>query len=300
MATTRHNTILIPVDDHHIAGTLVAPNTVVPGVILVHGWDGCQQQYIERAHEIAALGCICLTFDLRGHAGDRARHDSVTREDNMEDMLAAYDLLVGHPAVDGATVAVAGSSYGAYLAALLSSRRPVRWLSLRAPALYKDDDWDRPKYSLNRQELNAYRASVVTADHNRALAASAAFKGDVLLVESEHDTFVPHTVIENYRNAFHQAHSMTYRVIKEADHALSQQAWNDSYTKILVNWMGEMVRGAKEEQEAPRARAQSSANDAQQAQARESAPVIMAAPPASAHRPLALAMKNGEARTAPG
>lgn len=242
---TRHKAILIPVGDHSIQGTLVAPQKALPGVMLVHGWDGSQAQYLARAHEISALGCVCLTFDMQGHAQDRARRATVTREDNLRDMLAAYDMLVGHPAVDGASVAVAGSSYGAYLATLLSAQRPVRWLSLRAPALYKDEDWAVPKQALERSALSAYRASVVLAQHNRALAASAQFRGDVMIVESEFDDRVPHTVIENYRNAFADAHSLTYRVIKGADHGLSEEAANQSYTRLLVHWMAEMVQGAE-------------------------------------------------------
>ena len=249
---TRHNTIHIPVGDRSIAGTLVGPNTVVPGVMLVHGWDGSQEQYLARAHEIAALGCICLTFDLRGHAKDNSHRDTVTREDNLADMLAAYDVLVGHPSVDNSAVFVAGSSYGGYLAAVLTELRPVRWLGLRAPAMYKDEDWMVPKRQLNREELAAYRSTVITPQENRALAAAAKFKGDVLLVESEHDATIPHPVIENYLNAFKGAHSMTYRVIKDADHSLSQKAWAQSYTTVLVKWVCEMVQGAKEEAEARR------------------------------------------------
>ena len=257
--TTRHNTIHIPVGDRSIAGTLVGPNAVMPGVMLVHGWDGSQEQYIARAHEIAALGCICLTFDLRGHAKDHGARDAVTREDNLADMLAAYDVLVGHPSVDGTNIAVAGSSYGGYLAAVLSTLRRVRWLSLRAPALYKDEDWLVPKRALNREELMAYRRSTIAPASNRALAASAAFQGDVLIVESEHDATVPHPVIKNYLDAFEHAHSMTYRVIKGADHSLSQKAWSQAYTALLVKWVSEMVEGAKEEAESARASRASSA-----------------------------------------
>jgi dienelactone hydrolase len=242
---TRHKTIHIPVGDRSIAGTLVAPNTVVPGVMLVHGWDGSQEQYLARAHEIAALGCICLTFDLRGHASDKAQRNTVTREDNLNDMLAAYDTLVGHPAVDASAVVVAGSSYGGYLATVLSSLRPIRWLGLRAPALYKDEDWLVSKHNLNKKEVAAYRATVIEPQSNRALAASAAFRGDVLIVESEHDSTVPHTVVENYLAAFKQAQSMTYRVIKGADHSLSSKEASQSYTSILVKWVCEMVEGAK-------------------------------------------------------
>ncbi len=157
--STRDIQIDIPVDGQHIAGTLVGPDTMVPGVMLVHGWDGSQDQYIARAHEIAALGCICLTFDLRGHVRHQGLRESVSREDNLRDVLAAYDVLVGHPAVDPGAIAIVGSSYGGYLAAIASALRPVRWLALRAPALYKDADWDMPKGKLNRDELIAYRNS---------------------------------------------------------------------------------------------------------------------------------------------
>jgi pimeloyl-ACP methyl ester carboxylesterase len=243
--TTRANPVDIAVDGKHIAGTLVGPDTMVPGVVLVHGWDGSQDQYIARAHEIATLGCICLTFDLRGHVRHQAERDSVSREDNLRDLLAAYDLLVSHPAVDPGAIAVIGSSYGGYLAAILTSLRKVRWLGLRVPALYQDDDWDAPKASLNRAALTAYRHSPLAPHRNRALRACAAFRGDVLLVESEHDALVPHQVVQNYRAACAEAQSLTYRMIKDADHALSEQAWQQTYTALLVHWMAEMVLSAR-------------------------------------------------------
>lgn len=243
--TTRANAIDIPVGVRHIDGTLVGPDTMIPGVLLVHGWDGSQDQYIARAHEIAALGCICLTFDLRGHVRHQSQRDQVSREENLADVLAAYDVLVGHPAVDPSAIAIIGSSYGGYLGAIVTALRPVRWLGLRVPALYQDADWHVPKNKLDRKALEAYRHSVVAAEDNRALRACAAFKGDVLVVESEHDALVPHQVIQNYMAAFAHAQSLTYRVITGADHALSEKPWQQAYTSLLVNWMGEMVMGAR-------------------------------------------------------
>lgn len=242
---TRANTIDIPVDGKHIAGTLVGPDTMVPGVLMVHGWDGSQAQYIARAHEIATLGCICLTFDLRGHVRHQEQRESVNREDNLRDVVAAYDALVSHPAVDPSAIAIIGSSYGGYLASIVTSLRPVRWLALRVPALYKDGDWDVPKSKLNREELVVYRNSEVSPENNRALAACAAFRGDVLIVESEHDALVPHPVIQNYMTACGKAQSLTYRMISDADHALSEKGWQQTYTSLLVNWMSEMVLGAR-------------------------------------------------------
>ncbi|MET3390876.1 esterase/lipase [Variovorax sp. 1140] len=242
---TRRSTIDIPVDGQHIEGTLFAASTTVPGVLLVHGWDGSQEQYAKRANELAALGCVCLTFDLRGHARHAAQRMEVTREDNLRDVLAAYDALVSHPTVDPAAIAIVGSSYGGYLAALVSAMRPVRWLALRAPALYRDGEWDTPKGALSRSDLVAYRRSLVGPKDNRALAACAAFAGDVLIVESEHDQIVPHPVVENYLGAFKRVKSVTYRVLSGADHALSKQEWRQAYGSLLVSWLTEMTLGAQ-------------------------------------------------------
>lgn len=243
--TTRANEIDIPVDGQHLAGTLVGPDTLMPGVVLVHGWDGSQDQYIARAHEIAALGCLCLTFDLRGHVRHRGQRDTVSREDNLRDLVAAYDALVGHPAVDPGAIAIVGSSYGGYLAAIATTLRPVRWLGLRVPALYRDEDWNVPKNALDRDQVMAYRRSAVHPMENRALAACRAFRGDVLLVESEHDALVPHRTIENYLEACKGVQSLTYRMITGADHALSREAWQQTYTGLLVHWMTEMVQAAR-------------------------------------------------------
>lgn len=252
----RDDVIDIAVGGTSLAGTLIAPETVVPGVLFVQGWGSSQEQYLPRAREIAALGCVCLTFEPRGVAEEDPRHATVTREDNLRDLIAAYDVLAGQEAVDAAAIAVVGSSYGGYLAAILSALRPVRWLALRVPALYKDEDWALPKQQLNKDELAAYRQGPVAVEENRALRACARFSGDVLLVESECDDTVPHAVFANYRAAFGNALSMTYRVIGGADHGLSEEPWQQAYTSLLVTWATEMVLGAREGGTAPAARTQ--------------------------------------------
>lgn len=243
---THDEVVDIPVGEQHIAGTLVAPRTLIPGVLFVHGWGGSQQQYVARARTLAALGCVCLTFDLRGHVQTRSQHETVSREDNLRDVVAAYDVLAAHLNVDTTRMAVVGSSYGGYLAAILTSLRPVKWLALRAPALYKDTGWELAKRHLKvEQDLDAYRRLPVRPEESRALRACTAFTGDVLIVESEHDLIVPRQVLVNYREACVAARSLTHRVIEDADHGLSEAPWQQSYTSLLVSWLAEMLFGAK-------------------------------------------------------
>jgi pimeloyl-ACP methyl ester carboxylesterase len=243
---THDEMVTIEVDGESLAGTLVTPGTLVPGVLFVHGWGGSQQQFHARARAVAALGCICLTFDQRGHVKTRSQFDTVSREDNLQDVVAAYDVLARQPGVDPRAIAVVGSSYGGYLAAILTSVRQVRWLALRVPALYKDEGWDLPKGSLRKEhDLAAYRLLPVAPEESIALRACKAFAGDVLVVESEHDSTVPHQVMVNYREACTSAHSLTYRMIEGADHGLSDARWQEAWTSLLVGWLSEMLGGAR-------------------------------------------------------
>jgi dienelactone hydrolase len=236
----REEPVEIAVDDEHIAGTIIAGAMSAPAVLFVHGWGGNQQQYLIRARAVAELGCIGLTFDLRGHARNDRQHETVSREENLRDLLAAYNVLAGQPGVDASTIGVVGSSYGAYLAAIMSSLRTVRWLAMRAPALYKDDGWKLPKRQLHKDpDFAAFRRRNVLPTDNRALRACAAFRGDVLIVESEYDDVVPHPVIANYLAAFTQAHSLTYRVLDGADHGLTNESWQRISTSFLLNWLSD-------------------------------------------------------------
>ena len=242
---THSQSISIEVEGMDLSGTFLSPETKIPGVLFIHGWGGSQKFDLVRARNLAGLGCICLTFDLRGHAATESQRSRVSRSDNLRDVVAAYDQLLHHPSIDSEEIAVVGSSYGGYLATILSTMRAVRWLALHVPAIYRDEEWDLPKGSLSRDSLAAYRLTQVTPDQNRALAACEAFTGDVLIVESEHDTFIPHSTIMNYRSAFLRAHSLTHRILDGADHALTDKVAQRAYTSILLNWATEMIVGAR-------------------------------------------------------
>jgi len=244
----RLENIELLVEGEKVCGTVLAPATALPGVLFVHGWGGSQEQDLVRAREAAGLGCVCLTFDLRGHERTARYWETVSRPQNLSDLVAAYDWLAGQPNVDASAMAVVGISYGGYLASLLGELRPVRWLALRSPALYKDEGWELSKRRLHQDtDLPAYRRRAIGWEDNRALRACAAFRGDALIVEAEHDEVVPHPVIENYVAAFTGARSLTCRVVAGADHGFSAKTAQKAYTSLLITWLKEMVMGAREQ-----------------------------------------------------
>jgi pimeloyl-ACP methyl ester carboxylesterase len=241
----RDEPVEIAVDDQHIEGRFIAGTVAGPAVLFVHGWGGNQQQYLSRARAVAELGFICLTFDLRGHARSDEQRETVSREDNLRDLFAAYAALAGLPSVDPNAIGVVGSSYGAYLAAIMTAQRAVRWIALRAPALYNDAGWEFPKRKLHENpDFAAYRRRAVPVEENLALRACAAFRGNVLIVESEMDDVVPHPVIANYLAACTGAQSVTYRMIEGADHSLSDASWQLTSTSFLLQWLKDRVIGA--------------------------------------------------------
>lgn len=219
------------------ASSTTAPK---PGALLVPGWDdNHRERYRALADGLVAQGWACRLVDLPNGSWSPAQRAAVTREDNLKDVLAAYDALAREPGVDRAAIGLVGVSYGGYLAAFASALRPVRWLALRAPALYRDRGWSRPKEDLDKEDLAAYRLLRLRAEDNRALAACAAFRGDVMLIGSGSDDTVPRPVIENYAAAFAHARSLRVQMLEGADHALSHPDWHAQFRRCMFDWLAQ-------------------------------------------------------------
>lgn len=237
--------VTLEVEGQKVVGSLLKPELPVPGFLFIHGWGGDQEEDLGHAEELARLGCVCFTFDLRGHAESDADKERVTRQDGLNDVLAAYDYLAAQPLIDTAAIGVVGTSYGGYLAMLLTVHRPVRWLAMRVPALYPNEHWDTPKSKLDKAAVRRYREQPHAAGDDRALAACVEFRGDVLIVESEKDEQIPRQAMISMQGAFGQANSLSHRIIPGATHAMRDARHQRIYATLLTGWIEEMVRASR-------------------------------------------------------
>ena len=219
-------TVHIPVaGGRSLHARLFGPAERRPGVLFIHGLHSTQAGYGERAEAVAGeLGAICLTFDLGGHGESEGSQPALSLADHIGDVVAAYDRLVAERDVDPGRIGVAGASYGGYLAAVLTARRPVARLAIRAPALYADADVPLPPGA---------RWHAVGEGPNAALDAVRAFGGPFLVVESGRDTVVPADMVHAYLGAAPRARHV---VMADAEHALHEPAWRAEFLALLVDF----------------------------------------------------------------
>jgi len=231
-----------------IEGTLFLPRQAGdrrPAALFLHGWGSNRQKHFLPAELLSESGVVCLAIDLRGHGKTDRLGASVSARDNLCDARASYDFLASRRDVDDRSILLAGYSYGGFLAILLAADRKARWLVLRSPALYRDEDLDIPKSAIKRRGLMAFRRRVLSPDDTLGLRAASLVKADVLLIEAEHDRLVPHQQIRNYLNAFRHARSVRHRIIRGADHAMSREQWFRAAVKSMLVWFEDKRTGPK-------------------------------------------------------
>jgi pimeloyl-ACP methyl ester carboxylesterase len=157
-----------------------------------------------------------------------AELELLTPEDHLADLCAAYDALANFPYVDHAKIGVCAASYGAYIATLLTRERPVTRLLLRAPAMYGDDDY--------RQPLGFRRKSRADVSAPMLTGSLAAFKGEMLVLESGADEVIPHEVVAAYLAA---CPSARHRLIAGASHRLTDPEWEKQFIQTILNFFAE-------------------------------------------------------------
>jgi dienelactone hydrolase len=216
-----------------------------PALLVLPGWDDDgRRQFDALQAQLAPSGWLCRRADIPDAGWPAEQRARVSRDQVLHRVLEDYMNLAAMRGVARSRLALLGFSFGAYMATFLAAAKPARLLVLRSPAIYPDSDWSTPKEQLDAQALRAYRSRPLGPDQNRSLWCCSQFKGDVLLVDSGEDEIIPPQLIASYAGAFRRVRSLTRYTLADADHALTQPAWQREYHHVLVEWLSARMRQA--------------------------------------------------------
>ncbi len=209
-----------------------------PAIIFIHGWNGNAESNAPYTELLTQKGYICCNFDLPGHGATDTARETLSRKDYLEFVQAQYDELAARNDVDQNNISIFGSSFGGYLAILLSSKRKVSRLALRVPANYKDDGFDDPQTlsTGENEEIMNWRYEALSKNDTFSLQALSQFSGNILIIESEYDELIPHQAVQNYANVIEREHTLTYTVMKDTSHALDDDESKRKFAQMLYEW----------------------------------------------------------------
>lgn len=209
------------------------------GVLIVHGLTSQQNRGFHLARALAKKGNIVMTFDLRGHGGSDGNIKKIAPKDSLEDVVAAYDFLSKIKEVNTNNIIVVGSSYGGYLAPLLSTQRKAKSLILRVPANYQDQSFNKA-HSVSRKNIAREKWKLQLHGHTKtkSLRALHKFRGKVLIVESEKDEVVPSVMVKSYVNAVVHKNKLSYKIMERAPHSISSHpVFQRQFRDVVLEWL---------------------------------------------------------------
>jgi len=210
-----------------------------PVVLVIHGWTSSMAKWPSRINPLVNMGYLVLLFDMRAHGETGGEIGTFSIHDNLNDCKAAFEYLVSLENTDLSNISVIGSSYGGYLASLLTREKKIDHLVLNVPALYPNEIFDSAKGLLRSEETNNYREILHDSDDNFALQAIHDFKGDLLFIGVENDEVLSPAVLESYQRA--ATVPFLCQVIAGSDHAMRTPTANEERIRIQAEWFEKYI-----------------------------------------------------------
>ncbi len=160
-----------------------------------------KKQYRQLFPKIAdELGITTVIFDYSGHGDSPYEIEDICPAQHFLEVISVFDWMkVLYP---DRKIFVIGSSYGGFMATQLTKYRAFDGLILRAPAIYKPDDFYTKKRDENRNQTMSLRRDKDALGNHPLLARASHFTGDTLLIIHKHDEEIPVETTDAYATAF--------------------------------------------------------------------------------------------------
>jgi fermentation-respiration switch protein FrsA (DUF1100 family) len=185
-----------------------SPQAPVPAVIFFHGNSDYIETKLEYPQFYTQHGMACLMVEYRGYR----RSTGIPSEAALaEDADGFYDWLASRPDIDRTRIAAHGHSMGAAVAAGLATRRPIHALVMVSAFR-----------SLPAMLGRYYLPGILARGHFDNERAVTTYQGPILFVHGDHDEIVP---IAQGRRLAAMAGERGQLVVVDADHDVPWD-WN--------------------------------------------------------------------------
>ena len=203
------------VGEDTLRGSLFIPDGKgpFPAVIFFHGSGSTGDTYFEASEKLANSGILALMFNFRGCGISDGDFSKQTIGMGVEDAKAGLKYLLSLKEIDKSRIGLTGSSFGGFLAALLSSDYDFKSIALIVPASYSP------------ALMNTFRTdtpTVLKKDFDKSVSYEKIhnFKNNLLIVQSESDDILPEGMVEKYLEVAVNAKKMEHLILKGAGHRI--------------------------------------------------------------------------------
>jgi len=193
-----------------------------------------KQRYYDFLPRLSSeLGITSVIFDYTGHGDSPFDIEELSPAQHFLEVVKVFDWIKRE--YPNRKVFVIGSSYGGFLATQLTKYREFEVLVLRAPAIYKPNDFYTLKKNEDRDATQSFRRNVEALEKHPLLARASQFKGNVLLVVHENDEQIPRETTDAYEKAFKPELLFVEGVTHSLDNVTQEQV--DDYNQRIFDWL---------------------------------------------------------------
>jgi len=219
-----------------LRGTLFIPSGKgpFPAVIFFHGSESTGETYFELGEKLSQNGILGFAFNYRGCGVSDGNIKEQTLGMGLEDAKAAMELFFPQKEVDRERVGISGSSYGAFLASMISPKYNFKSMILIVPASYA------------RSSMNVIHGTHIRTldDFNKSDSYQEIekFKGSLLVIRSEFEDVLPMGMAEKYFEVAKDAKRKENYLLKGAKHRIKlNPKAKEVMVEKVINWFLETL-----------------------------------------------------------
>ncbi len=211
-------------------------------LIVLPGYSSSKER--QRTHAEAMVqdtGTCALAVDFSGHGNSPFELRDTRPAQHFLELIYVFDWAAfNYPQ---ATISVSGSSYGGFLALQLTKYRQFANLILRAPAIYRPEDfydlWAERIDNLKQYDTSIaeYRRDVNSLAKHPLLRKASAFEGNVLVVVHGEDEIVSRATTDAYIKAFHADSIVAEGLGHTIDKNTIDAATLQNYQGSISDWL---------------------------------------------------------------